>query len=61
MITIHGNATVAAARHFVTNGLDYLLGRLIRGDTVADDALEPYGLTIFIEEDCDQGDDGAAP
>lgn len=49
-ITITGEAHTAAARHFITNGLDYLLGRLIRGEEVSEEALASYGLEIEIEE-----------
>jgi hypothetical protein len=33
----------------------------MQGENVGDGALEAFGLRVLIEEDADQGDDGAAP
>lgn len=35
--------------------LPYLLDRLLRGQPVADEALTPFGLRVFVEPDMDQG------
>jgi hypothetical protein len=50
-ITITGSARAATSRHTITHGLDYLLGRLIRGEMVSEEAIEAYGLAVMIEED----------
>ena len=54
-ITIHGR-TDQPIRPDRWPALQYLIERLLTGETVADTAFKEFGLTVFVDEDCDQGD-----
>jgi len=41
----------------VPDHLPYLLGRLLSGEEVADEAFAPFGLTVVADVDMDQADD----
>ncbi len=53
-ILIEGDETVHLMFPWQRKGLDYLLNRLLSGETVADNAFEPYGLRVRELEDSDE-------
>ena len=46
-LTIYGTTT--SIRHDQWDNLNYLLNRLMMGESVADNVFEPYGLKVTVE------------
>jgi hypothetical protein len=60
VLVIHGNRRRVGERHTITpTSLPHLMAQLLSGSDMPMQPFEAFGLRVWIEEDTDQGDDGA--
>jgi len=57
-IVLTGDTLTITKRNNTDHGkqLGYIMNRLLSGEEIADSVFKPFGLTVEVEEDMDQGD-----
>lgn len=56
-LVLHGTISDVRSRAIVDNGsgLKHVLHEILLGSEFPEDVLKPYGITIYVEDDMDQG------